>query len=920
MHVYPITFYGADGTSVAANGELVTDMTLARQDWFLTPSGNGIEYSGNPAGTGTVLPTPTWATVPNFQNLSTATTINLLTGYVTPTAGVALSIAQGTLPVGWTFGGGTAMAYSGTGSSAPTPLSVAATFTANGNSVNSNTFYVNGVLSAGGTTPADVTAPTVPVGVQVLYITTSAAQIQWFPSSDPSPSGANWVGMSSYGVAVTYGTGTATNVSGSPFTVAAAGTGNQPVLTFADIGLGTGTAATTFSQSGADVTFTNCYANSSFGTSDSMAIAMQGPISGTGWTVSCQIAAFANSYQYAKVGIGFRNSLSPGDAYIRMNCNPFAQGAGIDIEARASVNAQPTSLYGRLANTTAPVYMIMQQVTATQIQCFLSFTGNIDSTSVVLGTFTFAAASSFWAGASTNTDPGQAVPYTATVKQLNIQQQQKAVQNLSILSPSTTYTAALTATDGTNTSAASTPITFTTAGTATSTSGGLPTTRSKYSWPYGNNLSSTNPGSANGYAPSIWTTPIGSGAAFHNPTTLVNNISNISSDIEMMPNGVGAPAFAMHTATVYAQASGGDWSVSQDLCAYQSTTFNPGTPNVLPFTASLPDNYQTNLQNEFPQGTPNPINGGPSGNSNGIKANFCCGILSGVDSHGEPNINSSNQFARCGTGSGFRATTWYVYNTLPNSNYNSSPDAPFDQSIKAGGRVGGHGASHLGVYGGSLRVSAGDVTGPIYHPLKMTLTTNMMWKATSYSSWAGEKIGYGSANDAYGYVYPAMTQDGGVQYQGNDKYLKMGSWLSFNMTSSQYATFRATLTPGGFGRVISDALYYYGVIVCEVISGAGNTLFPYCAVEPDPITGKAVTYETVHAAYWGYNIGDYSQPAPNSNGSNQQKYQADLRTMFANLQVITNVDPTNIIAGAIGGGTPRIGPFAGGGSAPPFSD
>src|SRR5271169_3839675 len=233
MHVYPVIF--VDGTATI-NAELVTDVTLKLQDWFLTPSGNGIEYSGNPAVTGSAIPTPTWATVPNFQNLSTATTINLITGYVTPTTGITLSLASGTMPVGWTFGNGTAFAYSGTGSSAPVPITVAAAST-NG-TVNSNQFYINGVLSVGGTTPADITAPTIPVGLQAVSVTGTTAQLRWFPSSDPSPSGANWAGMSSYGLTDTDGTGTATNVGGSPFTIAAVSTGNQSVLTFTDIGLG----------------------------------------------------------------------------------------------------------------------------------------------------------------------------------------------------------------------------------------------------------------------------------------------------------------------------------------------------------------------------------------------------------------------------------------------------------------------------------------------------------------------------------------------------------------------------------------------------------------------------------------------------------------------------------------------------------
>src|SRR5208337_3689187 len=216
-----------------ANADLISDMSIpANQYITLVPAANGTEYSAFAAGTG--LPQPVWSVVPSFLNEGVAVSVNLLSTYVTPTSGVTLTINSGTLPAGWTFGNGTAFAYSGVGSSAATPMSVLATLISNSNTAISNTFFVNGIATS---LAADTTPPTVPTGVAASGIGQTVVTLTGLPSSDPNPAGGSWSGLANYSVAVT-------GVGGSPFTISA-GTGNQPTLSFVSIGAGTGSGTIT---------------------------------------------------------------------------------------------------------------------------------------------------------------------------------------------------------------------------------------------------------------------------------------------------------------------------------------------------------------------------------------------------------------------------------------------------------------------------------------------------------------------------------------------------------------------------------------------------------------------------------------------------------------------------------------------------
>ncbi len=272
MYVYQITFYDADGTTVVANGELVTDMTLATQEWTLLPAADGKLYSGTPISP---PPPPTWSAMPNYLNETTTVSVNILTSFVNPSTGVTLALAPGVvMPSGWAFSTITnLLTYDGvTVNSVPTNLSWVATVTIGGAQSTSPTIQVSG----SGAPSGDTFAPTIPVGLAAGSITQTGATLTCLPSSDPAPSGITWSGLAGY-------TLTVPGVAGSPFPITQ-GPGNKPNLVFQDIG--SPATPTTYSQSGADVSFTNCYANSSFTTGpDSIATAFQ-QMTGTGWVIT----------------------------------------------------------------------------------------------------------------------------------------------------------------------------------------------------------------------------------------------------------------------------------------------------------------------------------------------------------------------------------------------------------------------------------------------------------------------------------------------------------------------------------------------------------------------------------------------------------------------------------------------------------
>ncbi len=889
MNEYPITFTDANGNEIT--GFLVTDVTLPTDFWALTPQSNGAMYSATPGGP---PPSPVWAALPNLLNLTAAQSTNIKTTYVTPSSGITLAlwvqpaaggafVQNGALPAGFTFDG-TNFAYNGTSvSAAAQNVYFVATVTATGAQSNSGTFSCSG---AGSGLPADTTAPTIPVGLGATAVTQTTATLSWEPASDPSISTQAWSGLSKYTLHVKQA---GADISGSPFTISQ-GPGNQPNITGVDIG--TPSTPTVYAQTGADIAMTS-YANSSFTPGpDSISSAMQA-LTGTGWVLSTRIDSFsAGGYAYAKMGLGFWNGLGNASAYIRVNVNP---GGNIDVESRVSSGAQPQALVARGGANSFPIYLIAQQISATSVAFYVSFTGNIDSTAISLGTFSFNFASTFYGGVTGNTDPGEPVPNTFTFKQVNITSLADPSQALTGLSANTAYTATLTSTDvAGNVSAASNALTFSTQPTS---GGGFPSSRSKFNWPFGSATSGDSGATlVSGTANSVWNQSIGSNATWHTPVTPIPTTvpGGWFCDIEMLPSRVAdVPAYTEHTVNIYQQSSPG-WTANNNLCAYNTNSVNTGTPNALPVAVPLPDNYD--MSGGFPEGSPEP--------SVVVKANFCCAVIENPTAS-DPNVHHSQQFARCGTYPA-NASTYYMFNS---NIYSSGSDAPYSRNLKGSGRIGSHGASCLSALGGALRASANDHIGPIYHALKMTATVPMLWKASGWNTLPGERIGY--SDTTVGYTWPASRQDLSAQYKGSDQYLKMGSLLSFNMTPSQYATFRATLSGGGngYGAIIADAVYNYGIYIVDIITNSPG-IFPMTAVEPNPTTGARQQFADVLATQWpGLNM-NYPPASPSATGTVSQKWQYDLVQIFGNVEVVLNNSPTSIG----GGGTPRMPP------APPFSD
>ncbi len=842
MNVYPITFHHADGTTSSA--ELVTDMTLTTKYVTLALASNGVEYSAYPGGN---PPNPTWTNIQNLLSENAPLSINILTTYVTPTTGVTLAL-NGTLPAGWAFNPSTnLLTYDGNGVSGAVSLSFTATLTSTGNTAPSNTFSVSGI----GSVPPDVTAPTVPLGVIASAIAQTTATISGFPSSDPSLSGATWSGLGSYHLTVP-------GVSGSPFAIASAA-GNKPILAGADIG--THSAPSTFSQSGADVTITT-YANSSYSTADVTAAQFQ-QLSGTGWVLTCRIDSFADTNSYAKAKIGFRSSLAPNDAYISLCCNPQSQGLGVNVETRASAGAQPTAST-RIANSTFPLYLMMVQTSATAVSAYVSFTGNLDATSISLGSFPFAFPSTFYGGVSLNTDPNYSNSLSVTFKQLNIQNLANWSKALTGLTANTTYSATVTATDGaSNVSAASSALSFTTPAAV----GAFPTSRSKLTWPFS--------------AASIWNTPIGSNATWSNPA--FNPTADIATygwyfepEYIICTPTVQSSPYAVVARNLMQQSTPLDWNTTTDLCAASTTVLQANVP--------LPDAYIQNTGVEAGQ----------------TKANCGAALLL---TDGLTVVNTQ-QFARCTAGSPpVSGSVQY-----DSGYYGSGDNPPFSQNIKTGdGRLGAHGGSHLSSLGGSIRRA--EINGPIYHALKAILPTSYMWGSATQNS-IGEVIGY--SNTSVAYTWPAQNSDSPSSYAGTNSYVKSGSLLAINLSASAYAAFRATLE-SPFGAIIADACYRYGVYIVDTLPNTkpnpSAVEFPDVAVEPDPTTGAAVSVDTLIQSQYGHSLQQVGSSARTGTSAGA-KYCRDLDKIWSAMQIVTNNTPTSVG----GGGTGLMPP------APAFSD
>lgn len=416
-------------------------MTIATQFMEpITPAGNGVLYTGYPAGN---PPSPSWSAVPNFLNRTTSLSVNVLTTFITPTSG-ATCVLNGSLPTGWTFDG-TTLSYNGTSiNSTPSTVSFTATYTSTGITSTSNSFSVQGA----GAPVADTTAPTVPLTIAVSAITKTTATITGNQSSDPSPPGQTCSGLAQYNVTVT-------GAPGSPFTVSSGGVGTEPIFTLLDVG----TQTSSVSQSGADLTITTTAADAPYPTNS--AVGAGGfQMAGTSWTASCLINAFTSTSAYDNLRLELRPSTSPTDAYVAIGVQPFNQSGGVFTEYRTAAGGSAAK--GQAAALTeGPVNLL---VTRSGDTYFFAYTvsGNAPTS---LGSVTQVMGSTLYVAFGANSNTGASV--SGTLKQCSVQAAAPFSLNLTGLTAGTTYPVTVTAQDvAGNTSAASASVSFTTTAAA----------------------------------------------------------------------------------------------------------------------------------------------------------------------------------------------------------------------------------------------------------------------------------------------------------------------------------------------------------------------------------------------------------------------------------------------------------------------
>jgi hypothetical protein len=415
LNAYPVTITGLDGSIV--QGELVTDVTLTTDFWTISPAGNGVLYSGGP-------PSVVWVAIPNYLNESAAVSVNIKTTYITTPAngaGVTLTIS-GSLPTGWTFDG-TTLAYDGTSIAGPNTISFNSTLSGLA-TASSNSFQVQGV----GTPSTDTVAPIVPVGTAIQgQATSSQVVIGGITPSDPNQSAHTWSGLQQINVTRT--------PPGSVIGHTTIGPGNQPILTFADIG----PQSSTITQTNADVAFTTVAKDNPYPTVDCWATAFQ-QITGTSWTASIKVSSFVSADGYSNVGLYARAAMGQTAAFVGILTFPFSQGNGVLSKARSALGGNDTNI-ASAANAASPIWLILNRSGDTY-SFYYSTDGN---TLLSLGTQTQAMGSTIYVGPAATTDDGVSISVTA--QQISIQTLANWSYTDNTVSASTSYTYSVTAQD-----------------------------------------------------------------------------------------------------------------------------------------------------------------------------------------------------------------------------------------------------------------------------------------------------------------------------------------------------------------------------------------------------------------------------------------------------------------------------------------
>lgn len=336
---YPVTLTFPDGTVIKT--AWVSPVTIPDLFWNLTPNAAGVEWSGAP-GTGPI--TPLWSALPNFATQHASFSTNILTTYVTPTAGTTLQIVVNgvpgaALPAGWSFAANL-FAYDGTTVNGAA-FTVAWIATNAGASSTCNTITCQGL----GAPVTDTTAPTIPVMLKPTKATTGV-NVNWLPAMDPNAANG-WTGLNlGSGANAAYQLQRSIDNGATWSTIAqvvAPSKGIQFAPNPQDIG-SVGTAGST-AFSGSTITMSG-YGNVEFGSADAGQVALM-PISGN-FIMGCIVTSL--------VGVNFSRLVltaravsptdvtnAPGSPFVSGTLKPPAQGVGGSIDSRATQGATPSN-------------------------------------------------------------------------------------------------------------------------------------------------------------------------------------------------------------------------------------------------------------------------------------------------------------------------------------------------------------------------------------------------------------------------------------------------------------------------------------------------------------------------------------------------------------------------------------------------
>jgi len=223
--------------------------------------------------------------------------------------------------------------------------------------------------------------------------------------------------------------------------------------------MGSPSPASTFSQTGADITLTT-YGNSIGTAPDQFAFAAQ-QITGTSWVMSCKINSWSSANAFSQAVLHARASLATNDAFVETFATPFSNGGGM-YQAYRSASAGASTFTGPLAypsSFTGPLWLFLNR-NGNVFTSYYSLNGN---TLVQIGQVTVTMGSTIYAGAGLCSNQ-TGLETTCDFTQVALQTLGNWTYTDTTVTPGTTYSYTATSQDGVpNVSAASAALSVTAA-------------------------------------------------------------------------------------------------------------------------------------------------------------------------------------------------------------------------------------------------------------------------------------------------------------------------------------------------------------------------------------------------------------------------------------------------------------------------